>query len=55
MNENGEYKPIVKVRSKGINSQEKLEDYVNQIDKTQKKDADQGRVVRLVSKLFKES
>lgn len=51
----GEYKQIAKVRGKGINSQEKLEDYVNQIDKTQKKEADQGRAVRLVSKLFKES
>lgn len=51
----GEYKQITKVRGKGINSQEKLEDYVNQIDKTQKKEADQGRAVRLVSKLFKES
>ena len=55
LDKDGEYEQITKVRGKGINSQEKLEDYVNQIDKTQKKEGDQGRVVKLVSKLFKES
>ena len=52
----GEYERVKKAaRTRAVNSQEKLEDYVNQIDKTHKKEGDQGRVVRLVSKLFKES
>ena len=55
LEKDGEYTRINKGKNKLINSQEKLEDYVNQISKTLKKDDDQGRAVRLASKLFKES
>lgn len=43
----------VSTAARSVNSQEKLEDYVNQIAKTQKKQGDNA--VKLVSKLFKES
>lgn len=55
LEKDGEYTRINKGKNKLINSQEKLEDYVNQISKTLKKDDDQGRAVRLASKLFKEN
>ncbi len=50
----GEYERVQKsARARAVNSQERLENYVNQIDKTQKKRGDQG--LKLISKLFNES
>ncbi|TQR59645.1 RNA degradosome polyphosphate kinase [Campylobacter troglodytis] len=55
LQKDGEYARINRGKAKLTNSQNRLEDYVNQISKTLKKDDDQGRAVRLVSKLFKEN
>lgn len=52
----GEYERVGKApRARAVNSQEKLEEYVNQIAKKEKKGDEEGRALKLVSKLFKES
>lgn len=52
LQKDGSYERLLK---KGINSQEKLEEYVTRIFKTLKKDRDESRATRLALRLFKDN
>ncbi|WP_343297243.1 phospholipase D-like domain-containing protein, partial [Campylobacter avium] len=54
LDSNGDYHKL-KENDKPLNSQQKLEDYMNKIYKILKKDTGQNRAEYLASKLFKES
>lgn len=55
LDENGDYKKLSKGNAKAINNHEILEEYINRIYKTLKKDTNEAKATQLAKKLFKES